>query len=131
MFFVDNQCLTRHNTHAAELTAEKRKVSVKDETKNQSGSGALQREAKSSRLETLRKKRISIREGHVTGGYCDTEALLEVEKEIFGVLSKDLEAAKEKHGYSPDPKFKHAEVRAIELELNGLAFRPRLVVAES
>jgi len=103
---------------------------MSNETKTQSGASSLQREEKSSRIEKLRQERRAIREGHLTGGYCDTEKLLAVEKEIHAILAKDLEAAKEKHGYSPDPKFKHPEVRNIELELHGLAFRPRLVVAE-
>lgn len=103
---------------------------MNEKAKVESGPDSLQRKEKGSSIEALRKKRVAIKEGHLTGRYCDTEALIEVEKEIYTTLSKDLEAAKKKHGYSPDPKFKHAEIRALELEINGLAFRPRLVVAD-
>lgn len=107
-----------------------------DKTHHQSGTGSVQRSqkegsgrAKEDRLKTLRKERMAIKEGHTTGGYCDTEALHAKEKEIWKVLSEDLAAAKEKHGYSADPKFKHPEIRALELEINGLSWKPQLVVA--
>lgn len=112
-------------------------VSEKDKTETAGGVSGLQRGPSSSeskereRIKTeLRKKITSIRQGHTTGGYCETEKLLEVEKQLHAILSAELEEAKAKHGYSPDPKFKHPTIRAIEVELYGLAFKPKLVVAE-
>lgn len=99
----------------------------------QLGTGGLQREAGRERntKDWLRQKIQAIRAGHLTGGYCETEALHAEEKKLDKILRKELEDAKAKHGYSPDPKFKHAEVRALELELNGLSWKPELVVKES
>lgn len=108
-----------------------------DQTKAQPGLGSLQREAgreEGKHRETIkagfRKNIRQIREGHLTGGYCDSEALKGEEKKLYAVLATELEEAKAKFGYSPDPKFKHPTIRAIELELNGLSWKPRLVVAE-
>jgi hypothetical protein len=78
----------------------------------------------------LRTKIRSIREGHTTGGYCDTEKLKIEEKELHKLLSEEFEAACAIHGYSPDPKFKHKAVRDLEVELNGLSWKPKYVVAE-
>lgn len=100
-----------------------------NETTAQQRSGSIQPEApRSGEKEKLRKNIKAIREGHTTGGYCETEALHAEERKLDKVLRKDLAAAKEKHGYSPDPKFKHPEIRAIELELHGLSWKPELVV---
>lgn len=101
--------------------------------KNPSGTGSLQRSEEGERSEVkaaLRKKIRSIREGHSTGGYCETEKLHQEERKLHAILSTELEEAKAKHGYSPDPKFKPAAVRTIELELNGLSWKPKLVVAQ-
>lgn len=96
----------------------------------ESRTGSVQREASSheEKVRKLRKEIKAIREGHLTGGYCETEKLVEKEKALWQILSADLEHAKEEHGYSPDPKYKHAKIRALELEINGLAFKPTLVV---
>jgi len=101
-----------------------------EKTKTESGAGGLQRSPSQSEenLEALRQERRSVREGHRSGGYCDTEALHKIEKQIWQVLTARLDAAKKKHGYTPDPRFKHADIRAIELELDGLAWKPTLVV---
>lgn len=100
----------------------------------QRGTGSLQRskesEERNSIKAELRKKIKGIREGHTTGGYCESEALKAEEKKLHAVLSTELEEAKSKFGYSPDPKFKHPTIRALELERDGLSFKPRLVVAE-
>ncbi len=90
----------------------------------QQRSGGLQRGEK----EKLREKILSIRHGHTTGGYCDSETLKVEEKKLHKILSAELAEAKEKFGYSPDPKFKHANIRAIEVELYGLSWKPELVV---
>jgi hypothetical protein len=97
------------------------------------GSGSKQKEQHGSEggavaKATLRKKIEAIRKGHVTGGYCETEALKEAEKELHKVLSAELEAEIKTHGYSPDPKFKAPSIRALEIELNGMAYKPKLVV---
>lgn len=108
----------------------------KNETKTESRPGRIQRSAESGKeRETikahLRKNIREIREGHHTGGYCQTEELIYEEKQLYAILSSELEEAKAEFGYSPDPKFKPAQVRAIEVELNGLAFKPKLVVDSS
>lgn len=100
---------------------------MNEKEKAESGAGGVQR---GPDKEKSRKQIKSIREGHYTGGYVETEALHAEEKKLDKLLRKELEAAKEKHGYSPDPKFKHAEIRALELELHGLSWKPLLVVSE-
>lgn len=98
------------------------------------GTGGLQRRSESREAEVikagLRQNIKAIREGHLTGGYCKTEELVAEEKKLHAILSKELETAKRDYGYSPDPKFKHPTIRAIEVELHGLAFKPKLVVAD-
>lgn len=76
----------------------------------------------------LRKKILSIRAGHTTGGYCDTEALINEEKKLHAILATELEAAEKKHGTHHRSELQHPEVRAIKVELAGLAYKPRLVV---
>jgi hypothetical protein len=104
---------------------------MSEEKKTESGAGGLQRSqtTREQEKDILRYERRQIREGHLSGGYCNTEKLLNVEGRLWRLLAEDIEEAKEKHGYSPDPKFKHPEIRKLELERDGLAFRPRLVVA--
>lgn len=106
-------------------------ITPNEKTKIESGTGSLQREASSDegKVEKLRKEILAIRAGHTTGGYCDSESLQQKEKVLWKILSAKLEVAKKKHGYSPDPKFKHPEIRALELELNGLSWKPILVAA--
>jgi len=120
--------------HLRQATNRREKVSEdKSKTETQSRTDSLQQKESSLREEAkslLRKKRKAIREGHATGGYCETGALLDVEKDLYKLLSRDMEEAKAKYGYSPDPKFKPKEVRDIELELHGLAYKPALVVKE-
>lgn len=107
---------------------------MNEKAQTQSGPSGLQRQAESREREGIkaevRKKIRAIREGHNTGGYCETEKLIEAEKPLHAILSAELEELKRRHGYSPDPKFKHPEIRAVEVELHGLSFKPRLVVAE-
>lgn len=97
------------------------------ETKTQRGAGALQRDPSKTEgqihdevLAGLRQKIRSIREGHATGGYCDTAALHVEEKKLDAILRTDLEAAKEGS----------IEQRNIKRELASLSYRPRLVVAQ-
>jgi hypothetical protein len=107
------------------------KGSMSEEKKIESRPGGLQREAEGSKVKAeLRRKIESIRRGHATGGYCETEALQVEEKKLHKVLSEELEALKQLHGYSPDPKFKHPAIRAVEVELHGLSWKPTLVVKE-
>lgn len=102
------------------------------EEKTERRPGGIQREAEGdeAKVQAIRKNIKAIREGHTTGGYCETEKLKEEEKKLYGVLSKKVEAAKARHGYSPDPKFKHPDIRALELEINGLSYKPLLVAQE-
>lgn len=102
---------------------------VNEKTKVESGTGSLQRREGSDK-EKLRQKIRSIREGHTTGGYCETESLHAEEKKLDKILRAELKEAIDKHGYSPDPRFKHKLVREIEVELNGLSWKPTLVVKE-
>lgn len=127
----------QHEPPGEHLTQRKTNMNEETKTQTQQGTGSLQR--RESREEIGEREKIkanlrleirSIREGHGTGGYCQTEKLVAVEKKLHAILSTELEALKKEHGYSPDPKFKHPNIRAVEVELNGLSFRPRLVVAE-
>jgi len=107
---------------------------MNEKTETQRGPGSVQRETSSGETQRqefkaeLRKKIQAIRQGHATGGYCETEKLIGEERKLHAVLCTELEELKLKHGYSPDPRFKHPTIRAVEVELNGLSFRPRLVV---
>ena len=102
-------------------------MSEEPKKKTVSGSGSLQRDEEKT---VLRKNIKAIREGHLTGGYCDSEELQAEEKRLSKLLREDLEAARKEHGHTQDPKFKHADVRRIELELNGLSWKPTLVAKE-
>lgn len=101
-----------------------------EEDKAERGPSGLQRTESSSKKQQLRNEILAIRQGHTTGGYCDTEKLHAKEKLLDKVLRKELKEAIEKHGYSPDPRFKHRDVREVEVELNGLSWKPTLVVKE-
>ncbi len=107
-----------------------------EKTKTQSGPGSIQRQTKGDESERqrikgkFREEIKAIREGHATGGYCDTEKLKASERKLHGVLATELEELKAKFGYSPDPKFKHPSIRAVEVELYGLSYKPELVVKE-
>lgn len=105
-------------------------MSEEDKTKTVAGTGSLQRstQGREDVKAELRQRIKAIREGHTTGGYCDTEKLKQAERPLYDILTDELEEAKKRHGYSTDPKFKHAAIRNLELEINGLAFKPRLVV---
>lgn len=100
-----------------------------------SGAGSLQRSTGSESerqqiIAGLRQKIEAIRRGHATGGYCETEKLQGEERKLARFLDEDIAALKEKHGYSPDPKFKHKDIRALEVERNGFSWQPTLVVKE-
>jgi hypothetical protein len=99
---------------------------VNEKEKTERGPGGLQR---GTEKEKLRREIKAIREGHLTGGYCETETLHAQEKKLDKILRAELEESKAKHGYSPDPKFKHPEIGVLELELNGLSWKPLLVAA--
>lgn len=104
---------------------------VNEKGQAQSGTHTLQRdEGREIEKQKLRQKIRSIREGHTTGGYCDSEALKVEEKKLDKILRAELKEAIDRHGYSPDPRFKAKEVRDIEVELNGLSWKPTLVVKE-
>lgn len=102
--------------------------------KDQRGPRSVQREAGSTEAQEvkaeLRKKIVSIRAGHTTGGYCETEKLIAEEKKLHAILATELEAAEKKHGTNHRSELQHPEVRAIKVELAGLAYKPRLVVSE-
>lgn len=102
-----------------------------NEKETQQGTGGLQRKAEGREVEKnkLRKEIKAVREGHATGGYCETEKLQAAEKQLYKILSGELAEAKEAHGYSPDPRFKHKDIRAVEVELHGLCWKPLLVEA--
>lgn len=104
----------------------------KNKTQVESRTGGLQRQESSREKEKreLRKKIRSIREGHLTGGYCETEALQAEEKKLYAILKQEFDELTAQHGYSPDPRFKHKDIRTVEVELNGLSWKPRLVVAQ-
>jgi len=94
---------------------------MNEKTKDQPGTGSLQRQESSSEETQIRQKIKAIREGHTTGGYCDTEKLKAAEKELWSrILTKRLANAKEGT----------AEHRDLTREIQSLAFRPKLVVAE-
>lgn len=86
----------------------------------QSGAGGIQRETSAGEIK-IREQIESIREGHTSGGYIDTEALHDEEKKLHAILLTKLEAAEKEND--------RAAIKSITREINGLAFRPRLVVA--
>lgn len=106
---------------------------MNEEVKTQAAArtGSLQPQASGAReveKQKLRREVEAVRRGYTTGGYCETEKLQEKEKPLAKLLAQELDELKQKHGYSPDPKFKHPEIRAVEVELNGLSWKPQLVV---
>jgi len=102
-------------------------VNEKAKAEAVTGAGSLQRKEGSVEevKADLRKKIRSIREGHGTGGYCDTEALKAEEKKLHHVLSVEIEEAEAKHDHQSQ-----AIATANKRELAGLSYRPKLVVAE-
>lgn len=82
--------------------------------------GSIQRE-ESAGEKKIRATIKAIREGHTTGGYCDTEALKAEEKKLHAILATKLEAA-EKERDQP-------AIKSLNREINSLAYKPRLVVA--
>jgi FKBP-type peptidyl-prolyl cis-trans isomerase (trigger factor) len=91
--------------------------------------GSLQRETKGEQVTreqikaNLRKEIKAVREGHVTGGYCDTEALQAQEKKLHAILTKELEDIGSTQDYA---SVEHRKL--INKELAGLSWKPRLVV---
>ncbi len=99
-------------------------MSNEEKSKTQPGISSLQRETSSEKgqpdLETQIK---AIREGHTTGGYCDTEELHKKEKQLFRILTAALEEAEKDR--------EHERVRILKRRIEALSFRPKLVVAEN
>jgi len=99
-----------------------------DEEKTQRGTGSLQRSKEGGDAENkkaeLKKEIRGIREGHTTGGYCETVKLLEKEKELHNIIVKEIEDLE--HSKEAGSGLKAA---TLKRELAGLAYRPRLVVA--
>jgi len=89
----------------------------------QSGARSLQREAsRTEAIQEQRKKVQAVRQGHATGGYCESESLKAEEKILAKILSEAIEHAKK---IGDD-----VTVRSYTREINGLSWKPRLVVAE-
>jgi hypothetical protein len=120
---------TNTTEHSCRRSTPKRKaVNEKEKTEAVGGASSIQRVAKSGHSEkevkqavlgALRKEIQAIRQGFTTGGYCETETLKEKEKRLHAVLCQELDESCER------------ETReAIEHELAGLCYRPRLVVAQ-
>jgi len=103
---------------------------MKHEEKIEPRSGSLQCEEEGAESR-CRAKIKSIREGHTTGGYIATEALQEEEKKLWRILTDKLAVEEKKHGTHHRAEFQHPEVRRLRVELNGLAFKPQLVVKEA
>jgi len=68
----------------------------------------------------LRAEIETIRKGHLTGGYCDTEILVEAERKLFNALNAEIHDL----GNTPEHNKRRAE---LEKEIRGLAYRPKLV----
>jgi hypothetical protein len=126
---VSEDVLQRPGTHSSGIPGLPREP--ESLPKKTTGTSAEKRDAQLVVIKAELRSRIhSIRAGHMTGGYCDTERLVIEERKLHALLAPELEQLKLKHGYSPDPKFKHGAIRAVELELNGLAYKPKLVEME-
>jgi len=95
-----------------------------EKTKAQSGTGSLQQGASQSREQKVRSKINAIRQGHATGGYCDTDALKEQEKELDGILVEKIKALE-----IADASGNRAAVALIERERKSFAWKPKLVVS--
>jgi hypothetical protein len=85
----------------------------------------IEHEEKERIKEGYRKKIRSIREGHITGGYCETEILQQAEKSLASILNTELEEI-ERSGQPGQAQ----RIFAIERELRGFSWKPRLVVAQ-
>ena len=105
---------------------------MSEETKTQTlaRAGGLQRSAEESKEREsikakIRKEIAIIRQGHATGGYCDSEKLRAAERPLYTILASELEELEAKVANPNNP----ATV-AVRRELAGLSYQPRLVVAK-
>jgi len=87
------------------------------------GAGSVQRSTGSESKAAILKEITAIRQGHATGGYCDTEALKVEEQKLHGILEAEVNAEEKKQ---PRDDFR---IRSIKREIAALAYKPRLVVA--
>jgi hypothetical protein len=106
----------------------RKKMNNENQAKTQPGAGGLQRPPGSGQSNereqnknALRKERQAIKEGHATGGYCQTEKLHAVEKKLHAILTEERDQAVE-DGDKPTAK-------TTAHELAGFSYAPRLVVA--
>lgn len=123
--------LAAHPANTGRLNTERKMSEDKTEIKNSpqakavTGIGGIQRGEKEARQRIKRaieKDCQSIREGHTSGGYCDTEQLLASEKRLAAIIQTEIEEAIE----ARDRNLQFA----LERQLRGFAWKPRLVVAQ-
>jgi len=122
--YAKMKCGRRAITRAARTS---HNMNEKNKAKVESGPRSLQREALEGGSDeelTLRQKIKAIRQGHTTGGYCDTEALHAAEKQLAPFLHDRIAICTEQHSFDAVQA-----KRITERELASLAWKPRLVVA--
>lgn len=126
---MSNPLLQPRSTEPETKMSEEKNEGQEAEAKVKRGTRRVERQEESAEA-SIRKKIVSIRAGHTTGGYCDTEALHNEEKKLYHILAVRLEEAEAKHGTHFKAEFQHPTVRALKLEINGLSYKPQLVVKE-
>lgn len=104
---------------------------MNEKTQTEQGTRGLQRPQTSSEKaqreqisRELRKKILSIRHGHATGGYCESESLKEEEKKLAAILNDEADELVDVN--TPDSRLR---LKQIERELLSFSWKPKLVVA--
>jgi len=105
-------------------------MSNESKTQTESGPDRLQRSAKEISStgpveKDLRKKITAIRQGHLTGGYCETETLHAEEKKLHKIISDQIAELEDKK-----PNNWQQHTAALRKELAAFSWKPRLVVAD-
>jgi hypothetical protein len=93
-------------------------------TRLQPGASRSESQEREQIKDALRKERRAVKEGHLTGGYCETEALHKVERKLHAILSAEIEECE------AQPNEGNAtRKRALQRELAAFSWKPKLVVA--
>jgi len=106
---------------------ERQHVNEKAKEEAVAGTGGLQRsaEARGQKICELRLNRRQVKEGHTTGGYCDTVALHAIEKALAKVIGEEITELEKVGSIAAGNA-----AQIYKRELAGLAWKPKLVVAQ-
>lgn len=108
------------------MSEDQKKEAISKSPQAQQRFASIQRSASETETcrrikEAVKAKVEAVRQGHTTGGYCDTDSLMEGERQLHAIISAEIEEAQIIRD--------SGAIKRLERELAGLAYRPRLVVA--